>query len=198
MLTHTVPAVFAGGGGFEAVLVDAELDLVGALDELELDGAGVGVAVGVGLEVVAALELAAGVEDAGVEADSAESLFFVRLFFLVAPESDAEVSAAGDWSASAVFLDRFFFVEVSAEESAVCVASAESAVFFDRFFFVEVSAAEESEACEASAESAVFLDLFFFVEVSAEESAACEASAESAVFLDFFFFVVVSEEVSAL
>ena len=86
--------MLAGGGGFEAVLVDAGVDLLGALDEVELDGAGVGVAVGVGLEVAAEFELGAGAEDVGVEADSLESVFFERVFFLVAPESVEELSAA--------------------------------------------------------------------------------------------------------
>jgi hypothetical protein len=75
VLTQTVPAGLAGGG-FDVVLVVAELDLVGVLDEFELDEADVGVAVGVGLEVAAEFELAAGVEDVGEEADSVESIFF--------------------------------------------------------------------------------------------------------------------------
>ena len=93
-MTQTVPAVLAGGGGFEAALVEDELDLEGALDEVELDGVGAGVAVGVGLEAAAAFELAVGAEAAGVEADSLVSVFFERVFFLVAPASVAELSAA--------------------------------------------------------------------------------------------------------
>ena len=94
MLTQTVPAVFAGGGGFEAVLLDAELDLEGALGEVELDAVGAGVAVGVGLEAGAEFELAAGAEDAELEPDSLVSVFFERVFFLETPESVPALSAA--------------------------------------------------------------------------------------------------------
>jgi hypothetical protein len=105
VLTQTVPAVLAGGGGFEGLLVvEVDAVLLDALEVLdELDGAaelaGADAAVGVGLGAGAEFEFAAGVEDAGdedagVEADSLESLFLERLFFLVAPESAAELSAA--------------------------------------------------------------------------------------------------------
>ena len=105
VLTQTVPAVLAGGGGFEGLLVvEAGVVLLDALEVLdELDGAGelagAGAAVGVGLGAGAEFALAAevegaGDEDEGVEADSLASLFFERLLFLVAPESVAELSAA--------------------------------------------------------------------------------------------------------
>jgi hypothetical protein len=95
VLTHTVPAVLAGGGELGFVLADEELDLLEPLDEFEAAGVleGVGVAVGVGFDAGAGFKLAVGV-DAGVAADSVESLFFERLFFLVVPESADEVSAA--------------------------------------------------------------------------------------------------------
>ena len=98
MLTQTVPAVLAGGG-FEALLVVEVDEVLLALEVLdELDGAGelagAGAAVGAALGGGAEFALAVGVEDAGVEADSLESLFFERLFFLVAPEFAAGLSVA--------------------------------------------------------------------------------------------------------
>jgi hypothetical protein len=102
VLTQTVPAVLAGGGGFEGLLVvEAGVVFLDALDELDgaAELAGAGAAVGVGLGAGAEFELAAevggaGDEDEGVDADSLASLFFERLLFLVAPESAAELSAA--------------------------------------------------------------------------------------------------------
>jgi hypothetical protein len=91
VLTQTMPAEFAGGGALEFVLAAEELDFAELPDELEGAGvlAGVGIAVGVGFDGGVALALAA-----GAEAESLESLFFERLFFLVAPESADEWSAA--------------------------------------------------------------------------------------------------------
>jgi hypothetical protein len=169
VFTQTVPAVFPGGGGLEdAVLLEAELDLLEVVDEAGvLAGVLAGVDDGLAEDVVEAVE-PVGLDVAGAalpaeaeEDASAELDFFERLFFFVepAPASDAveEVLADCPEVVSVDLLDFFFLVEVSPEgESAACELSAES-LLVDFFFFVEVS----ELACE-SVDAELSVAFFFF------------------------------------
>ena len=164
---------------------------------------------------VEAAGLAAG---AAVAADSAEFLFFERLFLGVVAllsvdaavlaaessaadffdffpalagsevEAEAEVADASLLSAEADFFELLFLGVDEVELSAVVLSSAEAGFFFE-LLFLEVDEAELS-AVVLSAAAADFLDELFLFEVAVLESPAAWDEVASVDAESAFFFLV--------
>jgi len=158
VFTHTIPLLLAGGVCWAdgvGVGFGVEAGLLGELAGAA-EGAGAGVEAGLELELAGVDEVGEleAEPDAGCEASSEVSDFFLRFFFVVVESAEAdelsvlalpEVAAGVEASAAvSLFLERFFLVvvleSVDAELSAVAAPVEASAVsdFFFRFFLVVV------------------------------------------------------------